>query len=213
MKKATLLILSAVFAAIAASACCILPLILGVVGAGTLGLGAALAPYRPYLMGLTLLLLGAGFYFAYRPAKTAGEAECCVTSEAGGCTHEKALRTKQLSRAMLWAITVFTLAVVAYPQIAEYRAGTSAASAPVVITPTKAQMALFTIPSMDCPSCAVHIADVLKKTPGVYDAKVDFDTKQATVHYDATRINLPRLREVIDRTGFPTKEIVPSVGE
>ncbi|HXG24487.1 MAG TPA: hypothetical protein VNJ09_08045 [Chthonomonadales bacterium] len=55
MKRFAILI-SAVFAAIAASACCILPLILGAARAGSVGLGAALAPYRPYLMGLTLLL-------------------------------------------------------------------------------------------------------------------------------------------------------------
>ncbi len=53
MKKAAV-ILGAVVAAVAASACCILPLILGVASAGTLGLSAALTPYRPYLVSLTL---------------------------------------------------------------------------------------------------------------------------------------------------------------
>jgi mercuric ion transport protein len=199
MKKATILI-GAVFAAIAASACCILPLILGVAGAGTVGLGAALTPYRPYLMGLTLLLLGAGFYFTYRPAKAATcETDCCAT--------DRAARMKRLNKAMLWAVTLFTLGAMAYPQIAAYRAHANASSVPAVAAPTTAQAVVFAIPSMDCAACAVNIAETLKKTPGVYDAKVDFDTKRATVRYDAARIDAPKLREAIDRTGFPAKEV------
>lgn len=207
MKRLAIL-LSAVFAAIAASACCILPLILGAASAGTIGLGATLAPYRPYLMGLTLLLLGAGFWFTYRPAKASGDtADCCAATKADCCSTAKALRMKQLSKAVLWAVAVFTLGTMAYPWIAEFRARASATSAPVAATSSKAQTALFTIPSMDCPACAVNIADALKKTPGVYDAKVDFDTKQATVRYNPGQVNITKLREVIDRTGFPSKEI------
>lgn len=208
MKRFAILI-GAAFAAIAASACCILPLILGAVSAGTAGFGTALAPYRPYLMGLTLLLLGAGFYFTYRPAKAANsDSDCCAVTETDCCATNKVLRMKRLSKALLWAVTVFTLAVMAYPWVAQYRAGASAASALVAATPPKAQTALFTIPSMDCPACAVNIADALKKTPGVYDAKVDFDTKQASVHYNPGQVNITKLREAIDRTGFPAKEII-----
>lgn len=52
MKKASLMF-GVIVAAIAASSCCILPLVLGVASAGTLGLGAALEPYRPYLIVLS----------------------------------------------------------------------------------------------------------------------------------------------------------------
>jgi len=204
MKKATLLI-GAVFAAIAASACCILPLVLGAASAGTVGLGAALAPYRPYLMGLTLLLLGAGFYFTYRPARASGDgSDRCSTADC--CATGKTARTKRLSKAVLWAITVFTLGAMAYPWIAEYRARASASTGPAVVTPATARTALFTIPSMDCAACAVQIADALQKTPGVYDAQVDYDTKRATVRYDAGRVDVAKLRQAIDRTGFPATE-------
>ncbi|HXG24486.1 MAG TPA: hypothetical protein VNJ09_08040, partial [Chthonomonadales bacterium] len=68
---------------------------------------------------------------------------------------------KQFSKAVLWAVAVFTLGTMAYPWVAEFRARASAASTPVATTSAKAQTALFTIPSMDCPACAVHIADAL----------------------------------------------------
>ena len=52
----------AIFAAIAASACCVLPAILAFVGVSGLGAAAALETYRPLFLGVTALLLGGGFY-------------------------------------------------------------------------------------------------------------------------------------------------------
>ncbi|HZO88445.1 MAG TPA: mercuric transporter MerT family protein [Chthonomonadaceae bacterium] len=196
MKKLSVL-LGVVVAAIAASACCILPLLLGAASVGTVGLSAALVPYRPYFIALTVLLLGAAFYFTYRPGKAGCETDCDT----------KSVRARRISRALLWVVTLFTVGTLAYPNIAAYHARVSAASVPAVAASVKAQTVRFTIPSMDCAACAANIADTLKKTPGVYDAKVDFDTKQATVRYDATRIGVPKLRETIDRTGFPATEI------
>lgn len=60
--------LASVLAAGAASACCIGPVVLVLLGAGTVGTSlAVLEPYRPALLATTALLLGAAFYAAYRP--------------------------------------------------------------------------------------------------------------------------------------------------
>lgn len=64
--KTGLALSSAVVAAVAASLCCILPIIFALAGAGIMGASAFFAQLRPVLMVLTLLLLGFGFYFAYR---------------------------------------------------------------------------------------------------------------------------------------------------
>ncbi len=53
-------------AGIAASLCCILPIVFALAGAGIVGASAFFATWRPYLLGTTFLLLGLGFYFAYR---------------------------------------------------------------------------------------------------------------------------------------------------
>lgn len=198
MKKVSVL-LGVVVAAIAASACCILPLLLGAASAGTVGLGAAITPYRPYFIALTVLLLGAAFYFTYRPEKAGGKMECCDPI--------KTARTRRISRALLWLVTIFTVGAMAYPNIVAYRARVSASSAPHLAPSGQAQAVQFHIALMDCAACAVDIADKLRKTPGVYDAKVEFDTKQATVHYDSRRIGVGQLRDAIDRTGYPATEI------
>lgn len=186
--------LAAIVAAVAASSCCILPLILGVASAGTVGLGAALAPYRPYLIGLTLLLLGVAFYFTYRPQK----AGC----DADGCETAKTVRTRRFSRAILWAVAVFTLGALAYPNLAAYQVSEAQAKMASVAVAPSAQSAVFTLGNMTCPECTLSIVKALKATPGVYDAKVDFTVKRATVRYDAKRVNVSELRRTIEKIRF-----------
>lgn len=47
--------------ALLASACCIGPVLLGTAGLSALGLSTLFESFRPVLLGLTFLLLGAGF--------------------------------------------------------------------------------------------------------------------------------------------------------
>lgn len=194
MKKVPIL-MGAVLAAIAASSCCILPLLLGAASAGAVGLGAVLAPYRPYLMSLTAVLLGAAFYFTYRPEKAA-----CGTD--GSCTTPRAQGVKRLSRGMLWLVTLFTVGAMAFPEIAEHRASVKAASAP-----KKASAAVFTVGNITCAACSLQIVDALKKTPGVYDARVEYKIKRVEIDYDTTRIDVSRLQAAIVRLGYPAKEV------
>src|SRR5215813_161448 len=68
--------------ALAASSCCILPLALfglGVSGAW-IGNFTQLAPYQPYFIAATIVLLGAGYGLAYRSSRFA-----CADGET--CTH------------------------------------------------------------------------------------------------------------------------------
>ena len=56
----------AVAAAIAASACCVGPLLFALLGLGGAGALVALEPYRPLFTAVTVLLLGIGWYLTYR---------------------------------------------------------------------------------------------------------------------------------------------------
>ena len=66
--------------ALAASSCCILPLVffsLGISGAW-IGNFTRLAPYQPYFIAATFLFLGCGYWLAYRSgARTCDEGEVC----------------------------------------------------------------------------------------------------------------------------------------
>lgn len=58
--------IAALGSALLASLCCIGPIVVGALGIGALGAASALESLRPYLLGLTGILIGAGFYWIYR---------------------------------------------------------------------------------------------------------------------------------------------------
>lgn len=68
-----------IFGALAASSCCILPLVLfslGISGAWIANF-TALAPYKPYFAAGTIALLGYGYYLVYvRPKQACADGSC-----------------------------------------------------------------------------------------------------------------------------------------
>jgi mercuric ion transport protein len=92
-------------AALVASACCIGPVVLSLLGAGAMGASAvALEPYRPWFIGLTVLLVGVAFYGAYRPLP----ADHCAP---GTCTSA----SRRPARMLAWAAAVLSAAALAFP--------------------------------------------------------------------------------------------------
>ena len=88
--------LAAVISALATLACC-LPL--GIAGAvGTLGLSVALAGLRPWLLGLSAILLAVGFLQLYR-----GKRAC--------------QRRSRLSLILFWASAAVVVGVLLFPQV------------------------------------------------------------------------------------------------
>ncbi len=94
-----------------ASACCIAPLLASLFSFGGLAFAVALEPYRPLFITITVFLLGAGFYFAYRPVN--GE-ECGPDGEC------PAPRNRRRQRILLWFITVVTAILIAVPYLMAY---------------------------------------------------------------------------------------------
>ena len=96
-------VVASVVAAAAASACCIGPVVAAALGAGALGAASTrMEPYRPWLLGVTVVLLGAGFVSAYRR-----EAECAD----GTC----APASRRSARIILWMAVVVVGLLAAFP--------------------------------------------------------------------------------------------------
>lgn len=105
-----------ILGAIAASSCCILPLVLFSLGVGGAWIGnlTALAPYQPIFVVITLGFLGYGYWLVYRKPK----AEC---AEAAACARPLPNRIVKLS---LWLATALVAAAIAFPYVAPILLGT-----------------------------------------------------------------------------------------
>lgn len=79
-KSGTFVAMGSMLGAVAASSCCILPIVLFSLGVSGAWIGnlTAQAPYQPYLIVATVGLLGYGYWLIYRRSKIACAAEACA---------------------------------------------------------------------------------------------------------------------------------------
>ncbi len=102
--------LGALAAGLAASACCLGPLVLAIVGIGGAASALALAPYRPYLLVLTAAFLGLAFYLTYRgPASACGPGNACEMPKAN-----------RLGKMLLWLVTLVVVLAATFPYYSGY---------------------------------------------------------------------------------------------
>lgn len=104
--------ISSIFSALLASACCVGPLVLALLGIGGAGLLAKFEPYRPYFIVVTFALLGVGFYFSYRRRAGAG-----ATGVECDCPAPRASRA---GRIMLWVATASVAVLLIFPYLAPF---------------------------------------------------------------------------------------------
>lgn len=100
-------LVAGVLAALGASACCVGPLVLLTLGIGGTWVGSltAMEPFRPFLIGLTLLFLGLAFRKLYLvpPACTAA------------CAHPRTIRRQRLT---FWIVATLLFGLLAVPSMA-----------------------------------------------------------------------------------------------
>lgn len=96
--------------ALAASSCCILPVLLFSLGVSGAWIGnfTQLAPYQPYFLAATLVFLGSGYWLVHRAPKRA-----CADGEA--CARPLPNR---LVRAALVAATILVIAALGFDFLA-----------------------------------------------------------------------------------------------
>src|SRR5215468_2682788 len=108
--KAGLVAAGSLLGALAASSCCIIPLVLFALGISGAWIGnlTALTPYQPIFIGVTLALLATGYYLVYRqPAVACGPGERCA----------RPLPRRGVKLA-LWIATALVMSAVAFPYLA-----------------------------------------------------------------------------------------------
>lgn len=104
------LVVAGLVAAIGASSCCVLPLVLFALGVSGAWIGnvTVLAPYQPYFVVAAVAFLGVGFFRVYRRPRVA-------CAEGGACARPGSTRLVKIA---LWAATVLVAIAVAFPYVA-----------------------------------------------------------------------------------------------
>jgi len=201
----------ALASAVAASACCWLPLLLIATGVSGGALASAFEAWRPVLLPATLALLGLAFYFTYRTRRVAsagGGPACCAPArtartesgpEACRPPHRSAgFAFHQLNKPILWVVTILVLAFAFFPNYVDYLMhGKDAIAARSDLDRTVVQ-----IDGMTCEGCAAGIEASLRRIPGVVTAEVSYDKRQAVIGSPSTeRISPQAILDAIRQAG------------
>ncbi|HVK96718.1 MAG TPA: mercuric transport protein MerTP [Flavisolibacter sp.] len=189
-----------IFAAIAASLCCITPVLALLAGAS----GAAsslswLEPARPYLIGLGIAALG----FAWYRSLTTKESAACGPDES--CKIEK--KSFLASRTFLTVITIAAIALMAFPYYAKVFYPKAEKQNVVVVESHNLETATFNIKGMTCGGCEEHVNSELGKVNGMIDANTSYAKGTATVRFDKTKASIEQLKAAIKNTGYKIADI------
>lgn len=181
-----------ILSALLASVCCLGPVLLVVLGLGSLGFGAVLGRYHWWLIGTAIALLA----YAWRSyLKEAARCKAASCEMARGKTTRMVLTLASGVVAIFVGLNLHTYASQSHtirPQTASVGARHLASVA-------------IPVEGMTCFTCELTVESSLKKLPGVQNADARINDAAAYVEYDPNRVSLEQLIVAINKTGYKAK--------
>jgi mercuric ion transport protein len=179
------------FSAFTASLCCITPILS--LFAGTSGLVSSvswLGAFRPYFIGLSLLILGLAWYRQLQPKS---QLDC-------ECETEEKPKFMQ-SKLFLGLVTVFVGLTLSFPVYAHIFYPKTEKSS-LVVDESILGTVEFAVKGMTCKGCADHITRELDKVSGQISNSVSYPQETAIITFDQTKTSQEELQELIQSLGY-----------
>lgn len=195
MKSASKFTGVSILTAIAASLCCITPVLATI--AGVSGLAASfswLEPARPYFIGATVLVLGFAWYQKLKPASASEVACACEETEKPSFWQ---------SKHFLGIVTIVASLLLAFPNYAfVFFSQSSQSSVILVASEEKIQKVEFTIKGMTCTGCEHHVKSEIDKLEGILEVSVSYEKGNAIVKFDKAKSSIEKITTAINSTGY-----------
>ena len=191
MKTNDKLISTGLLAAFTASLCCITPLLAFI--AGTSGLAATFSwiePLRPYLIALTVFVLGFAWYLKLKPKK---QLDC-------NCEKEEKIPFTQ-SKMFLGTVTLFAVVMLAFPYYSGIFYPTTEKQI-IIVDQSNIRKIEFTISGMTCASCGEHVNSEVNKLSGIISSEASYENRNAVVKFDDSKTNSDEIENAINATGY-----------
>ncbi len=183
--------------AVSASLCCITPVLALI--SGTSGIASTFSwmePFRPYLIAITLLVLGFAWYQKLKP-RTAEEIACACEDDNFSAGKKPFMQTKTF----LGIVTVFAALMLSFPNYA-YIFYPKTEKQVVVVSSSDVKEVKFNVSGMTCSGCEEHVKHAVNELPGILDVTANFEEGVAVVKFDESKINKETIIKTIDKTGY-----------
>jgi mercuric ion transport protein len=188
-------LLTGFIAALAASSCCIPPVIAFVAGiSGATTSLSWMEPFRPYLIGLTIIALAYAWY-AHLKSKQADDCGCAIEKP-------KFYQTK----GFLIGMTIFAVVSISFPYYSHIFFITDK---PSMETPSSGVREItISIEGMTCTGCESHVNGIVNALEGIFESTASFEKGEATVTYDQSKVSKEQIGNAINEaTGYKILEI------
>ena len=180
-----------IITAIAASLCCITPVLALI--AGTSGIASTFSwiePFRPYLIALTILILAIAWYQKLKPKKQ--EIDC-------ECEDEKPKFIN--SKKFLLLVTLFAALMLAFPYYTQIFYPNTNREV-VYASESDINKVEYSIKGMTCTGCEVHIESEVNKLDGIIEVKANHEKGNTIVKYDKTKVTNKEIEDAVEKTGY-----------
>jgi len=178
--------------AVAASLCCITP-VLALLG-GASGLASSFSwiePFRPYLIGLTILVFAFAWYQKLKPQKQV-DCDCEADNK----------KSFWQSKSILGIVTVVAALLIAFPYYAKTFYPKPQEIKVVVVDKTNIQQAVFKIKGMTCESCTQHVNSEISKVTGIITFQTSYENANSIVKFDNSKTSVDSIAAAINSTGY-----------
>ena len=179
-----------VLAALAASSCCIPPIIAAIAGVG--GASSSLSwmePLRPYLVVVAVVAIGYAWYAHLKPK----EADDC------GCEIEKPKFYQK--RSFLIGMTLFAAVSITIPYYSFIFFPDNAKNV-VVSDVSNLQEIEVQIEGMTCDACQLHVDQAVNELNGIVKVESSYADGKAIVEFDKTQTTVEEIEGAINSTGY-----------
>lgn len=174
------------FSVIFTSICCVGPLLLILLGLGTLGIGAVIGKYHWWFLGAGISLIIVAWRYYFR------EKSSC---DLKGCQMENKKQT-------LVILIIATIIVAFFAGLNLYTYAGKSTKEKSFTSSANLKTMVIPIEGMTCLTCELTVSSSLKKINGVIEATASAREKNAKVTYDTTKTDKNKLIEAINRTGY-----------
>lgn len=184
------LLLTGIIAAVGASLCCVVPVLAVLAGLGGIATTFSwLDPFRPFLLGLTVLLLGLAWYQKVQSHKRAA---------ACACEEEKEKSSFFQSWKFLSLVTLLAILLLSFPYYAAAFFEEPVKEAALVAEQGNLQQARLDISGMSCAGCESMVNRTLQSKKGVVEAKTDYAKGFALVRFHPATVSLDSLKAAVE---------------
>ena len=154
-------------------------------------------PYRPYLIGATVLI----FAFAwYQKRKLQKQVDCDCEAD-----NKKSFWQSKL---FLGIVTVIATLLLAFPFYAKIFYPKPQETKVIVVDKNNIQTVQLNISGMDCEGCTAHINSELSKVNGVIETNTSYKNANAIIKFDNSKISIDSIAKAVNSIGYKVTSII-----